>query len=118
MKGWPMARSIHKLTPAFVERRSRKPGAYGDGGGLYLRVTPPSACSWVFRYMLEGNAREMGLGSYPDITLDTARRRAADARSLKAEGKDPIDVRESVRLAERLQRAKAITFRECANNYL
>ena len=34
---------------------------YADGGGLYLQVGPTGAKSWIFRYMLEGRARAMGL---------------------------------------------------------
>ena len=113
-----MARTIHKLTPAFVERRSKKPGLHGDGGGLYLCVTPPSARSWVFRYMLNGKAREMGLGSYPEVSLEAARLAGSEARALKAQGKDPIEARESVRASRRLQDAKAITFRHCAESYI
>jgi len=47
-----------------------------DGQGLYLVVDgrcangkrPPSA-SWIFRYMIDGKARMMGLGSYPGISF-------------------------------------------------
>ena len=113
-----MARTIHKLTPAFAERKSKKPGLHGDGGGLYLCVTPPSARSWVFRYMLGGKAREMGLGSYPEVSLEAARVAASEARALKAQGRDPIEARESVRASQRLRDAKAITFRHCAESYI
>lgn len=113
-----MARSIHRLTPDLVRRRSKKPGLYGDGGGLYLRVKPPAACSWAFRYMLGGKAREMGLGSYPGISLPEARELAREARALKAAGKDPIGERESQRARERQQQAMAKTFRECATAYV
>jgi hypothetical protein len=44
-----------------VERAKRKPGLHADGGGLYLQVTPNGA-SWVYRFMLNSRAREMGLG--------------------------------------------------------
>ncbi|WP_197426916.1 Arm DNA-binding domain-containing protein [Caulobacter sp. CCH9-E1] len=35
---------------------------YADGGGLNLCVQTGGAKSWVYRYMLNGRAREMGLG--------------------------------------------------------
>ena len=111
-------RTIHKLTPDFVRRKSKRPGLYSDGGGLYLRVTPPSAASWVYRYMLGGNAREMGLGPYPAISLPVARDKAAEARTVKAHGMDPIAARNAQRHEQRLLEARTITFHECADAYI
>src|SRR5262245_37144743 len=46
------------------ERSCFKPGYYGDGGGLYLQVSKEyGSRDWVFRFMLNGRVREMGLGS-------------------------------------------------------
>ena len=56
-----MGRAVEKLKALTVERISKKPGLYGDGAGLCLRVTSKTARSWVLRYMLNGTAREMGL---------------------------------------------------------
>lgn len=123
-----MARAIHKLTPERVRTKSKRPGLYADGGGLYLRVTPPSACSWVYRYMIHGKAREMGLGSFPEVPLQNdpkdksaapgARELAAKWRRVRAEGRDPIAVREAERASERLETARAMTFRQCAEAYI
>ena len=52
-----------------------KPGKYGDGGGLWLYVGPNSR-SWVYRYMIRGNAREMGLGNVDLLSLAEAREEA------------------------------------------
>ncbi len=49
------------MTALKVARVAQEPGMYADGGGLYLQVTPGGA-SWVWRYMIKGRAREMGLG--------------------------------------------------------
>ncbi|MFQ5534935.1 MAG: Arm DNA-binding domain-containing protein, partial [Sphingomonadales bacterium] len=45
------------------------PGKFGDGGGLWLCMKNNGGKSWVFRYMLRGRAREMGLGSLSTISL-------------------------------------------------
>ena len=113
-----MGRTVEKLKALTVERISKKPGLYGDGAGLCLRVTSKTARSWVLRYMLNGTAREMGLGSYPDISLAEARVAASEARKLKAQGKDPIAAREAVRAQERVEAARAVTFRYCASAYI
>ncbi|MDP1874811.1 MAG: tyrosine-type recombinase/integrase [Phenylobacterium sp.] len=91
---------------------------YCDGAGLYLRVAPPSAASWVLRYMLDGKARTMGLGPFPEIDLKEARARALEARKLKADGIDPIETRKAAKLAKRLSAAKALTFKQCAQAYI
>ncbi|HEV2561092.1 MAG TPA: integrase arm-type DNA-binding domain-containing protein [Rhizomicrobium sp.] len=113
-----MGHASEKLKALSIERYSRKVGLYSDGRGLCLRVSSPTARSWVFRYMLLGKAREMGLGPYPDISLAEARVIAAEARKLKAQGKDPIAAREAVRAQERAEAARSKTFRDCAEAYI
>ena len=111
--------SLHKLKPLDVERRlSKQPGLHSDGGGLSLRVSSAAARSWVYRFMINGEAREMGLGAYPDVSLADARAAAAEARKLKAQGIDPIAAREAVRAQERLEAASAVTFRQCAEAFI
>jgi hypothetical protein len=68
--------------------------------------------------MLNGKAREMGLGPYPVVTLERAREKAIEAQRLKADASDPIDVRAAVRAAEQLEAAKAITFKHAAERYI
>jgi integrase len=113
-----MGYSREKLKALTVSRLSKTPGLYSDGGGLYLRVTSPTACSWAFRYMIHRKAREMGLGKYPDVTLSEAREHAAEARRLKAQGLDPIDQRKAVRQSELADAAKALTFKNAAQSYI
>ena len=66
-----MARTTGRLT-AFKVERARQPGMYADGGGLYLQVSERGA-SWIYRYMLNGRAREMGLGPLVLYGLSAAR---------------------------------------------
>lgn len=67
-----MARKIGRLSAAAVSKVKAK-GMYADGGGLYLQVTESGAKSWIFRFMLNGRAREMGLGPVHAIGLADAR---------------------------------------------
>lgn len=71
-----------------------KPGIYSDGGGLYLRVRS-SGRSWFFIGTLRGKRQEMGLGSAFDVSLAKARERAAAAREMILDGRDPRDSRPS-----------------------
>jgi integrase len=112
-----MAGTVGRLTALKVERLKSKTGMHHDGGGLYLQITP-SGASWVLRYMLNGKAREMGLGPLALYGLADARAKALDARRLRHEGIDPIEHRRTERAARALETAKGITFKECAESYI
>ena len=77
---------------------SRRPARFGDGGGLYLQVAPGDTKSWLFRFMLNGKSREMGLGPVGEppggVPLSEARKLAAAARASLREGRDPIAARQ------------------------
>jgi Arm DNA-binding domain len=112
-----MARAMEKLTALKVDK-AKEPGMYGDGGGLYLRVTDDGAKNWVFRFMLNGRARWMGMGPLHTVSLAEARRRAGEHRLRRHDGIDPIEARRAERLRARLDAAKVITFKECAEAYI
>jgi len=111
-----MTRTTGRLT-ALKVGRAKTPGMYADGGGLYLQVTEGGA-SWIYRYMLNNHAREMGLGPLALFGLSEARAKALDARRLRHEGVDPIEARKAARARKRLDAAKAVTFKECSEAYL
>ncbi len=112
-----MARTIGKLTALAVERAKRQ-GYYGDGGGLFLQVSTGGSKSWVFRYKADGRLREMGLGPTHTVSLAEAREKALGCRKARLDGRDPIDERKASRLAVKLDAAKAITFKDCAERYI
>ena len=43
-----------------------KPGRHADGNGLYLLVKKSGARSWVYRFMLRGKSRDLGLSRCPE----------------------------------------------------
>jgi len=100
---------------------SGRPARFGDGGGLYLQVAPGGSKSWLFRFMLYGKAREMGLGPVGEppggVPLAEARKLAATARASLREGRDPIAARQehkaelrraALEAAERTFKAEAL----------
>src|SRR4029453_3498061 len=111
-----MARTTGRLTALRVAK-AKRPGMYADGGGLYLQITAGGA-SWIYRYMLNGRAREMGLGPLALFGLQEARAKVLDARRLRHEGIDPIEERKAKRMRERPDAAKATTFKQCADAYI
>ncbi len=81
----------HRLSAIKVQRL-RKPGRYGDGRGLWLQVSKSGSKAWLFRYMVQGRARQMGLGALHTVGLADARLRAEAARKLLLGGVDPIEL--------------------------
>ena len=84
-----------KLSAAFVKSVNR-PGRYGDGRGghgLSLLVKPTSSggFSKTFsqRLRINGHPCNIGLGSFPVITLAEAREKALENRRAVAKGRDP-----------------------------
>jgi integrase len=116
-----MGHEIQRLNVLAVTRAS-KPGLYADGAGLYLRVGRNGSKSWAFRFTLRGKPREMGLGGLTKVSLADARKKAADARLLLSDGRDPLDLRqqEDAKRAteEKLAAARSMTFEKCAEAYI
>jgi integrase len=112
-----MARSVNRLTAVAVQAKS-EPRYYPDGGGLYLRVQAGGAKSWVYRFMLNTRAREMGLGTLREVSLVQARKKAEEARQQVRSGVDPIAAREALQRAQQVAEARGITFDECAKAYI
>jgi integrase len=71
---------------------------------LYLTVQPSGAKSWAVRYSFDGTPRKATLGRYPAIDLATARRRAQEALSDVAAGKDPAAFSEGAFVKELVAR--------------
>jgi integrase len=83
--------AIHKLTTSKVI--SAKHGMYGDGGGLWLRVTKKGVGkSWVFRWTDRTTKREkvIGLGPVHTVDLHEARSKALACRKLLLKVSDPL----------------------------
>jgi integrase len=79
------------LTDTRVRTAKPKPKPYklGDGGGMYLLVTPDSARYWRMDYRFAGKRRTLALGVYPSVSLADARARREDARKSLAQDIDP-----------------------------
>ena len=58
----------------------------GRGTQLYCRVKPNGLKTFIFRYSHHGRANNISLGKYPATTLKAARAKAAEYKSLLADG--------------------------------
>lgn len=94
-----------------------KVGMHADGGGLYLRVQPSGAKSWIFRFQLNGRRREMGIGTLTDNEPTQARAVASQLALQVRSGIDPIEARQQIALDQKVQ-ANGDLFRDVAAEYI
>jgi integrase len=111
------------LTDHFVaSARSKSRVVYFDtkARGLALRVTPAGAKTWSFVYRAGGQPKWLTLGTYPAVTLASARTLALDKRHLiDVERRDPVEeerAREAT-TAEVSPTAPPFTFADLAKLY-
>jgi len=86
-------------------RAKDKDYVLSDGGGLQLRIRSNGSRLWNFNYRhpITKKRINMGLGSYPDISLAQARDKTKKARAMVAEGIDPKDQREKEEAQRKLE---------------
>ena len=101
---------IRALKPA------QRPFKVFDSDGLYLLVQPSGALLWRFRYRCCGIERKLSLGSFPDITLQQARRKRDEAKAELEDGIDPVEEKRQRRLKAEL--AAQTTFELVAQEYI
>ncbi|WP_424140089.1 tyrosine-type recombinase/integrase [Roseomonas chloroacetimidivorans] len=110
-----------KLTERAVANAKPREKVYrlSDGDGLLLEVRPAGGRAWLFRFMLAGRRRDMGLGAYPAVGLKEARQKAKAAAAEVEKGTDPITHRDTTDRAEAARKAQeeerqGRTFRDVA----
>jgi integrase len=110
------------LTPLAV--KNAKAGRHADGGGLHLLVKDSGARSWVYRFMLRGKSRDVGLGAAgPGGISLSAARDAASALRLKVKGGvDPLQERHreaaEALAADQAAKVAGVTFKAVAEAYI
>lgn len=114
-----MGRIVKELKPLAIAKLN-KPGMHFVGGvaGLALRVSPTGARSWILRMVVGDKRRDMGLGSYPEVSLAKAKEAAVEQRQKVKEGIDPIDARKSAQALLKAEQASFISFKEAALQYI
>ncbi|MFJ3487166.1 tyrosine-type recombinase/integrase [Pseudomonas sp. NPDC090202] len=75
------------------------PGVYQDKNGLSLKVRASGSRSWTLRYQFNGKRHDVGLGSYPEVGLADARKKATELRAQIAKGIDPLEQRKEAAIA-------------------
>ena len=73
---------------------------YFDAGGLYLEVASSGSKRWFWKYKFARKEKRLALGSYPAISLRTARGERDKARLLQQAGTDPAQAKRVSKLQQ------------------
>jgi integrase len=102
-----MSEKINKDAVYRAAKPKEKDYTINDGGGLVLLVKSSGVKLWRFIYRFNGKQNRLGFGAYPDITLETARRKTGEVRSQIANGIDPSEAKKQNKQAEQVDTENA-----------
>lgn len=107
-----------KLNAKFIEHAKPKEKEYRlpDGEGLFIRIRPSGAKSWLFCFRLSKNRTwlQMTMGSLKDLSLKEARDQLKALRKLVADGIDP----RNARAAARAENTQAISMQKLFDSWI
>jgi integrase len=111
---------VAKELTALAVSKLRRTGLHAVGGvkGLGLKIMPSGSRAWVLRTVVASKRREYGLGGYPSVSLATARERARSMLDQLFTGVDPAETKKQAKSSLAAQRAKAVTFKTLAEQYI
>ncbi len=90
-----MPKLTKPLTDKEIKAASPKEKAYNlfDGGGLYMEIPTKQSKRWRLKYRFEGKGKLLSLGTYPQISLQDARKLRVKFKEQIAKGIDPAEER-------------------------
>lgn len=94
---------------------TEKPYKLYDEKGLFLIVNPKGGKWWRLKYRFNDKEKTLSVGTYPEISLASARARRDEARALVAEGQDPSEARKEAKTQAKLEASN--TFETVANEW-
>ncbi len=116
-----MARITTPLSDKEVNAAKPKEKMYKlfDGGGLYMEVPPEQSKRWRIKYRFEGREKTLSLGTYPDVSLKSARTKREKIKQLLDEGIDPSQIRKEQKEQKvQAQEESENTFERSATLYI
>lgn len=99
------------LTTIQVKSAKARERAYklADSGGLYLLVQTNGSKLWRYKFRVGGVEGKQSFGAFPEVSLAEARGMHGDARKLVAQGINPVQAKQELKIGraqERLEREK------------
>lgn len=105
-----MAWEIEKISSAKLKAvlAAAERGEFGtktkkisDGKGLQFWLTPEGGRYWRMEFRFGGKRKLLALGTYPEVSMADARRKAEAARSNIHAGLDPSDIKRQKKLSDK-----------------
>jgi hypothetical protein len=96
----PSTATIKAIKPGDLRRR------LSDGAGLYMLLfVKGGSHGWRYDYALHARRNTLSLGTFPQVGLAEARKRAEEVRKLVGRGVDPSEARKGMRAQAIKERA-------------
>lgn len=111
-----IAKELSNLAVSKIKTKGRH--AVGGVPGLHLLVSETQARSWILRIKIDSKRRDIGLGSYSELSLSDARDLAREYRKNVIAGIDPLSKRRAIKSQLQAQHAGEKSFKECAEAYI
>ena len=115
-----------KIIDAFVNnRKDSKPARLTDGMGLWLRITASQSKQFRFDYSrpvkkgdsnLGSKRNTISIGSYPQVSLDEARKVRNQFKQLLEDGIDPSEWKKNQKLKNSLSKNSNLSIKEVVNS--
>jgi integrase len=111
---------MEKLSDALLKSLKPKSKSYqvADGGGLYVEVLPTGAKSFRYGYRIYGKKEKVTIGSYPDMSLKSARQRHREFRTLVENHQSPARQSRLQKVIKREEYLGTNSFEAHANTWL
>lgn len=114
-----MGRKAKDLAPLTVAKlNTRGMHFVGHVSGLALRISETGARSWILRITVGSKRRDIGLGSFPEVSLAAAKEAAKATREQVRQGIDPVATRRSAQAVLRAEQASFMNFEDAARQYM
>ena len=115
-----------KIIDSFVNtRKDSKPARLSDGMGLWLRITVSQTKQFRFDYSrpvnkgnstLKSKRNTISIGSYPQVSLEEARKVRNQFKQLLEDGIDPSEWKKNQKLKNSLSKNANLTIKEVVNS--
>lgn len=111
---------VRKLTFKLNKDGKPTPDRHVVGGvaGLLLYCKPSGSRSWVLRVTIGGRRSDIGLGSYPSVSLKEARELSRERRLKIQEGIDPLAEKKTKKETLAADQAQQITFQKYSLKFI